>query len=207
MGRLTENSRIGYFGGTFDPPHLGHLILAREASYQLDLDLVRWILTPDPPHKTDQQITPLKVRLAMLKLITDPYPDFEISTIDIDRDAPHFAADTVEIIKSREPLSELIYIIGEDSLRDLADWRDTERFITNIDQLAVAPRPGINIEKSDLEQLVPLLSDKVVYLKNVQVEISSSRIRSRMRNNAPYQHFLPIKISKFIEKKMVYKSG
>jgi nicotinate-nucleotide adenylyltransferase len=206
MGRITDKNRIGYFGGTFDPPHLGHLILAREAAFQLELNEVRWILTPDPPHKPDQQITSVDLRMEMLELITDPYPDFKISTIDIDRAAPHFAADTVELIKEEEPIGELIYIIGEDSLRDLPDWRDPERFLANIDYLAIAPRPGVLTDLLELELLVPSLREKVKYLEDVQIEISSSKIRSRVKSNKPYGHFLTKEVSDFIAKKNIYRS-
>ena len=87
---------IGYFGGTFDPPHLGHIILASETRYQLGLDLIRWIITPDPPHKVNKTISPLQHRMEMLKLVVIQDQGFEISEIDLHRPPPHYAADTVE---------------------------------------------------------------------------------------------------------------
>src|SRR5512137_385996 len=88
-------SLIGLFGGTFDPPHLGHLILAAEARAQLGLERLLWVLTPDPPHKQDQSITPHEHRLAMVKLAIDNDSQFEVSTVELERPGPHFTLDTV----------------------------------------------------------------------------------------------------------------
>jgi len=200
-----NKKKIGYFGGTFDPPHLGHLIIAREAYYQLDLDLLRWVLTPDPPHKLNRKITPVDLRMNMLELAIDGDSGFEISTIDIDRKAPHYAADTVELIKKEEPDDELVYIIGEDSLRDLTDWRDVERFLSFVDLLAVAPRPDVATDLAELEARFSGLTKKVKFLNNVQVEISSSMIRARIKKQAPYQHFLPISVVDYLVENRIYQ--
>jgi nicotinate-nucleotide adenylyltransferase len=87
--------RIGLFGGTFDPPHLGHLILASEAQFQLELTRLFWTLTPEPPHKQDQAITPIEHRLAMVNLAIADNPSFEISRAELDRPGPHYALDTI----------------------------------------------------------------------------------------------------------------
>ena len=121
-----KKKRVGYFGGTFDPPHLGHIILAAETLYLLELDTFYWIITPDPPHKTDRIITPVKHRLEMLRLVAEKYRKFLISDIDLQRDPPHYAADTVKILKNGNPSAELVYIIGEDSLRDLPEWHEPQ---------------------------------------------------------------------------------
>ena len=197
--------RIGYFGGTFDPPHLGHQILAYEACFQLNLDELAWILTPDPPHKTERKITSVDQRLEMLHLVTDQEPKFFINRVDLDRDAPHYAADTVELIKKQNPADQIVYLIGEDSLRDLPSWKDPDRFLAIIDLLAVAPRPGIKTDLANLEEKLPGLVDKVHLLEGVNLEISSSQIRSRVKMNKPYKHLLPDIISKYLEKNNLYK--
>ena len=111
--------RIGIFGGTFDPPHVGHLILAAEARDQLDLDCVLWVVTPDPPHKTTRALTPLETRLVMVHAAIDGDERFQISRIEIDRPGPHYSADTVRILAEEYPGSQLYYLMGGDSLRDL----------------------------------------------------------------------------------------
>ena len=196
-----KNGRIGSFGGTFDPPHLGHVILAMEAYYQLKLDSLQWVVTPDPPHKKNRSITPLKKRLEMLALVMKKYQEFGISQVDLQRDPPHYAADTVEILKNE---AGLVYIIGEDSLRDLPDWKDPERFLANIDELAIAPRPNIDTNLEELDRELPGLMNKTVFISEVMLEISSSTIRDRIIQGAPYQHFLMTEIAEYIKTNQIY---
>ncbi len=201
---MKKKPRIGYFGGTFDPPHLGHLVLAAEAFHQLKLDQLNWILTPDPPHKTDRQITPVRLRLEMINLIVDSRSEFRVNCVDLNRDPPHYAADTVEILREEDPGQDLVYIIGEDSLQDLPDWHQPVRFLTAVDTLAIAPRPGITTDLADLERGLPELVGKTIWIEHVRIEISSSTIRSRIRSLKPYQHFLPEVIAGYIKKHHLY---
>lgn len=202
---MSPGKRVGYFGGTFDPPHLGHYILAVEALYQLELDALEWILTPAPPHKSDRQITPVEIRLEMLGLILAENPRFAISEVEIGRQPPHYAADTVEIIRASRPDDELIYIIGEDSLRDIPEWYQPQLFISRIDQLAVAPRPGVNTDRTDLDRILPGLAPRLVFLTDVMVEISSSLIRSRIKEGKPFAHFLPQAVADYLARHPVYR--
>src|SRR4030042_4938152 len=101
--------RLGIFGGTFDPPHVGHLILADEARVQLGLERVLWVLTPNPPHKMDQAITPLVDRLDMLRAALGDALHFELSRVDIDRPPPHYAVDTVRLLRRHHPDDTLVY--------------------------------------------------------------------------------------------------
>jgi len=199
-----RKTRIGYFGGTFDPPHLGHIILAAEAKHYLGLDKFRWIITPEPPHKKERIISPVHYRLEMLKLVIGKLGMFEICEIDLQRDPPHFAADTVEILKREDPSSDLVYIIGEDSLRDLPDWYETNRFLTNIDQLAVVPRPEISTDLAQLNQAIPGISEITIFIPNVMLEISSSVIRKRVREGAPFEHFLIDSVADYIKANNLY---
>ena len=199
-----KNPRVGYFGGTFDPPHLGHIILAAEAKYYLGLDEFRWVITPEPPHKKDRTITPVKYRLEMLKLVVADQGMFEVSEVDIQRDPPHFAADTVEILKNANPSAELVYIIGEDSLMDLPEWHETSRFLSAIDQLAVAPRPEVSADLDQLERMLPGLSGKIIFLPEVMIAISSSMIRERVREGAPFEHFLKDSVTEYIKMNRLY---
>jgi nicotinate-nucleotide adenylyltransferase len=202
---MKAGGKIGYFGGTFDPPHLGHLILAVEAHHQLELDRLQWILTPDPPHKTNHQVSPVEVRLEMLQLIIDTRPEFQISLIDINRDPPHYAADTVELIKKKNPADELVYVIGEDSLQDLPGWHAPDRFIAAVDTLAIAPRPGISTDLEEMERSLPGLAGKTIFLKDVRIEIASSLIKSRIKNFEPYGHLLPEAIADYLKFHQLYQ--
>ena len=202
---MKAGGKIGYFGGTFDPPHLGHLILAVEAHHQLELDRLQWILTPDPPHKTNHQVSPVEIRLEMLQLILDTRPEFQISLIDINRDPPHYAADTVELLKKKNPADELVYVIGEDSLQDLPGWHAPDRFIAAVDTLAIAPRPGISTDLEEMERSLPGLAGKTIFLKDIRIEIASSLIKSRIKNFEPYGHLLPEAIADYLKFHKLYQ--
>ena len=115
--------KIGVFGGSFDPPHIAHLILAQEACNQLELDRVLWVLTPDPPHKRGRRLTAASTRLAMLQLALQDNTAFLPSRVDIDRPAPQYAVDTLHLLAKEYPHAELVYLMGGDSLRDLPTWR------------------------------------------------------------------------------------
>ena len=198
--------RIGYFGGTFDPPHLGHMIIAHEARYHLDLSKVNWIITPDPPHKTNRVVTPQEHRLEMLKRVVDLEEGFEISDVDIQRSSPHYAADTVEILKRQNPEIEMVYIIGEDSLRDLASWYEPDRFLSAVDILAVYPRPDIVIDIDQLEVSLPGLDDKLYYLDEIEIDISSSMIRDRVSRGGRFEHFLSKEVGEYIKENALYSN-
>jgi len=103
---------IGIFGGTFDPPHLGHLILAAEAQSQLQLSRVLWMLTPQPPHKSERSITPLKHRLEMLRRAIFETPGFEISTVEVDRPGPHYTIDSLTLLQRKYPDGKLVLLLG-----------------------------------------------------------------------------------------------
>ncbi len=120
--------RIGIFGGTFDPVHVGHLILATESASQLDLDKVLWMVTADPPHK-GELVTPVEHRLAMVAAAIDADPLFEISRIEVDRPGPHLAVDTMRLLHELYPSDTLVYLMGGDSLEDLPTWYKPADFL------------------------------------------------------------------------------
>ena len=152
--------RIGIFGGTFDPPHLGHLILAMEACDQLKLDRLLWMLTPAPPHKRSHVITPVEIRLEMLKLAVAHDSCFEISTLEMDRPAPQYAVDTIHELHRHFPKAKLIYLMGGDSLRDLPDWHQPRELVDLADKIGVMRRPGDLIKLDELERRLPGLTKK-----------------------------------------------
>jgi nicotinate-nucleotide adenylyltransferase len=197
--------KIGYFGGTFDPPHLGHMILAVEVKYYLGLDALYWIITPQPPHKKERTITSLSHRLEMLQAAIEGQEGFFISEVDMQRDPPHFAADSVEILKRENPGDELVYIIGEDSLHDLPDWHTPGRFLASIDQLAVASRPNIKTDLDVLDEQIPGIKDKTHFLPEISIEISSTIIRERVRKKQPFAHFVGNKVAEYIIQQGLYQ--
>jgi nicotinate-nucleotide adenylyltransferase len=197
--------KIGVFGGTFDPPHLAHLILADEACSQLGLECVLWVLTPDPPHKQGQLVTPLEDRLLMVEAALADNPLFILSRIEIDRPAPHYALDTVRLLKAQKPGSELIYLIGSDSLRDLPTWHRPRDFVEACHSLGVMQRPDVQIDLAALETKIPGLLIKLRLIHAPLIEISASQIRQRISQEAPYRYYLPPGVYKIIQERGLYR--
>lgn len=197
--------RLGIFGGTFDPPHIAHLILAYEALHQLSLERVLWVLTPDPPHKQARKITPLSYRLEMLQAALQDTPTFELSRVDIDRDHPHYALDTVRLLAIQHQQAELIYLMGGDSLRDLPAWHKPNEFIAACHWLGVARRPGAQADLARLESRLPGLSAKVCWIDAPRFEISSSEIRQRVAESRPFRYFLSPAVYDIILKRNLYR--
>jgi len=196
--------QIGLFGGTFDPPHIGHLILCAETRAQLGLDRLLWILTPDPPHKQGQAITALEHRLAMVKLAISDDPHFELSTVEMDRPGPHFALDTVKTIADQHPAADLVYLMGGDSLRDLPAWHRPTELVARLRYIGVMRRPGDSIDLTALEKIIPGLTAKVRYVEAPLLDIAAHEIRQRIAEGRPFRYFLPPLVYDYIVKHNLY---
>ena len=195
---------IGIFGGTFDPPHLGHLILAAEARQQLGLRRLLWVLTPIPPHKLDQTITPIEYRLTMLQLAIARNPAFEISRVEMDRRGPHYTLDTVNLLAGQNPGAEMVYLMGGDSLRDLPAWHRPAELLSACRYLGVMRRPDDAIHLPDLEAILPGITRKVHFVDAPLVDISSRQIRQRIANGRPFRYFLPPSVYEYILERDLY---
>ncbi len=196
--------KTGVFGGTFDPPHIAHLVLAAEATQQLELDRVLWVLTPHPPHKPDKPITNIELRLLLLEAALADQPFFELSRVDIDRPAPHYAVDTMLLLREVYPEDRLIYLMGGDSLKELPDWHRPEEFITQCDGLGVMLRPGAVIDIPRLEQELPGIAEKVRFIGTPLLEISSSDIRKRIAKRGHFRYFIPERVHQIIQQHELY---
>ncbi|MBE3067043.1 MAG: nicotinate (nicotinamide) nucleotide adenylyltransferase [Chloroflexi bacterium] len=196
---------IGLFGGTFDPPHIGHLILSAETHAQLGLDRLLWVLTPNPPHKQGQPITPLEHRLAMVKLAISDNRLFELSTVEIDRPRPHFALDTVKIISEQNPTSDLVYLMGGDSLRDLPTWHRPTDLVAALRFIGVMRRPGDFIDLPALENIIPGLTAKVRFVDAPLLDIAAHEIRQRVADDRPFRYFLPPAVYDYIMEHNLYR--
>ncbi|MGD8822915.1 MAG: nicotinate-nucleotide adenylyltransferase [Anaerolineales bacterium] len=203
MGRL-----IGIFGGTFDPPHLGHRILAYEAMLNLGLEQVLWVVTGDPPHKPDIQITPAQDRVAMVEMMIDSEPAFILSRVELDRQPPHYALDTLRLLHQQWPQAELVYLMGSDSLMELPTvWHQPRQFVDQADRLGVMPRPNVELDLPWLASKLPGIESKVTFFTAPLIEISSSLIRSRIRAGQPYKHFVTAEVGRYLDRSTFYRSG
>lgn len=198
--------RTGIFGGTFDPPHIGHQILAAEAAAQLGLDRVLWVLTPHPPHKQGSKISDDRVRLKLVRAAVSGNPIFEVSTIEFERPGPHYAVDTLAVLAQRYPGMELIYLMGGDSLYDLPTWHEPLEFVRRCDGIGVMRRPADTVDLVALERRLPGISAKVHFVAAPLIDISASDIRARAAKGLPYRYMLPPAVYRWIERLHLYQS-
>jgi len=197
--------KIGIFGGTFDPPHIGHLILAEEAAEQLELDHVLWVLTPFPPHKKMQKISSLQDRMSMVLLAIAENRMFSLSRVDIDRQPPHYAADTVLLLREKSPVDEFYYLMGADSLNDLPTWHEPVLFVSYCHVIGIMGRPEEFVNTTALETQIPGLNKKLHFLNTPLIQISGSDIRSRVHGGKQFRYFVPEKIYHFILNHKLYQ--
>lgn len=194
---------IGIFGGTFDPPHLAHLVLADEGQAALDLERVLWVVTADPPHKPDQPLTPQEHRVEMVRRAIQEDPIFELSLIEIDRPGPQYAVDTLRTLNKEFP-ERLVYLMGEDSLGDLLSWHEPLQFFDLCKKIGVMQRSEFKIQLGPLEDQLPGLMDKVVFFDAPRMNISSSMIRNRVRLGQPYRYLLPELVVDYVVDNKLY---
>ena len=199
--------QIGLFGGTFDPPHLGHLILASEAQWQLGLDRLLWVITPDPPHKQDQVITPVEHRLAMVDLAIRDNPAFELSRVELDRPGPHYTLDTLEAISEQYPDADITPILGGDSLRELPTWHKPKELLYASHWVGVMRRPGEQPNLESLERELPGISSKIHYVDAPLLEIASREIRSWIASGHSVRYYLPPAVYEYIKKHQLYQQS
>ena len=198
-------ARLGIFSGTFDPPHIGHLILAEEAYYQLQIDRLLWILTPDPPHKLDKSISSFKLRSQLLTAAIQDNPHFELSSVELSRPGPHYSIDTIRILAQQNSGCELVFLMGGDSLRDLPIWKNPGELIKLITILGVMRRPSAEIDLDDLSLQLPGLREKIRFVNAPMIEVSASSIRQRVAKDLPFQYFVPTKVYQLIIDQDLYR--
>lgn len=198
------SKRIGLFGGTFDPPHIGHLILAGEAVSQFQLDKLFWVLTPDPPNKLGMPITPLAHRLPMLQSMIAHNPSFELSRLEIDRPGPHYTIDTIRLIANQEVDAEIYLLIGGDSLWDLPNWRFCTDIVAEVSKIGVMRRSGDYTDLTSLEAKLPGVTEKVHFIEALLQPVSSRELRRRIAAGEMYRYYLAPEVYEYIETNHLY---
>ena len=199
---------IGIFGGTFDPPHFGHLILAERCREQAGLDQVWFLVSYAPPHKTDQAITRFEQRCEMVALATTGQPAFRVEPIEKELPPPSYTAETLAELIRRHPDNKFSLIIGGDSLYDLPTWYQPVRVVRQA-QLIAVPRPGVNLIPPEAlaEQLgVPSSEVRLQVVECPQVDISSRDIRSRVKADQTIRFLVPRSVEEFLRDRKLYKS-
>ena len=196
---------IGVFGGSFDPPHLGHLILADEGRWLLGLDRVLWVVTADPPLKGAPPRATVEQRVAMVEAAIRSDSAFELSRADIDRPPPHYALGTLAWLADRMPKTEFAYLMGADSLRDLPAWHAPDRFVAACSAVGVMRRPGVEVDMVRLSAVVPGVADKVRFFNAPVVGFSAMEIRRRIGAGEPFRHLVPAGVAEMILQQGIYR--
>lgn len=204
MGRV----RVGVLGGTFDPIHIGHLVLAEQAREQLELDEVLFVPAGDPWRKAGKRITPAVDRLKMVELAIAGNPAFGCSSIEVERPGPSYTVETLEALHAARPDASLYFVVGEDALFDLPNWKDPAR-IVSLAFIAAAKRgPDSRLDKlaaDDLEGLVAGLSARLVRLEMSVIGVSATYLRDRVRRGASVRYLVPEVVRRYIEERGLYR--
>lgn len=196
-------SRLGLLGGTFDPPHMAHLILAEAAREQLELDQVLFLPAGQPPHKPDQPVTPAAHRLAMTALAVADNPDFALDVTDVDREAPHYTATLIPLLQKQLGPAQLWLLIGGDSLRDLPTWYQPRQLLLHC-RLAVLPRPGAKVDWTSLDAAVPEAAARTDMLDGPTMALSSTALRRMAGMGRSLRYLVPDAVRHYIAEHALY---
>jgi nicotinate-nucleotide adenylyltransferase len=200
---------IGVLGGTFDPVHRGHIMMAGEARQALGLDEVLMLPAGQPMSKTGHCVTSAADRLAMVRLAAEGRPWLRVSTMEIERPGPSYTADTLEVMRDiYGPAVGIYFILGWDSLEQLPTWHEPARII-GLCRLAAVPRPGqAHPDMRALEKAIPGITGRVVFLDRPCVDISASAIRDMVGRGEPVGRLVPRKVAAYIKEHGLYlKTG
>ena len=207
MSSHAKHERIGIFGGTFDPVHYGHLLLAETCREQLNLDKLTLLPAGSPPHKSDTQISTALHRHEMLKLAVSGCPEFQIDDRELKRDGPSYTVLTLQELSTEQPDSELFFLMGADSLRDIPGWKDPQQILQLATVVAVN-RPGVPLpDPSEVREWAGDLADKIQVIQTQGTDLSSSTLRGRVAANQSIRFMTPRAVEVYIEQHGLYRSA
>ena len=195
--------RIGILGGTFNPPHLGHLICAQEAYLQLELDRVTLIPARIPPHKPVEDEPGPGHRLELCRVAVGDDERFDVSDVEITRQGRSYTVDTLELLHSQDPESELFLIVGGDIAAGLPKWREPERVLA-LATLAVAGRRGTS--RAEVDEALSGLSggEQTAFFQMPTISVSSTVLRRRVRAGEPIRYYVPDPVVSYIDHHRLY---
>lgn len=194
-----SSRKSGIFGGTFNPPHIAHIVAAESVCDQLKLDKILFVPAAIPPHKLNEKIIPAELRLQMVKLAIKDNSKFEICDIELLRSGPSYSIDTIRELKGRFPGDDFFFIVGIDLLIDFHSWKSPEKILDECTVVAIS-RPGFALESVDKELL-----RKVEVVNVPSIDISSSEIRRRVKSGKPIKFLVPPAVEEFIYANKIYR--
>lgn len=202
--------RLGLFGGTFDPPHLGHLVVAQNAVDVLSLDRLLFLVAGRPPHKLDRELSPPGIRVEMTRAAVAGNPRFEVSDVELGREGPSYTVDTLRYLRETHPGAELFFLLGADQLAEFHDWREPEEIVRLARLVAIArdgappgrfftDGGGKEGSTSDLAGAEPLS------LPVTRIDLSSTDLRERVRAGRSIRYLVPEDVRRLIETNRLYR--
>jgi nicotinate-nucleotide adenylyltransferase len=195
---------LGVLGGAFNPPHLGHLLLAQEARWQLELDRVLLMVTGEAPHKEIEDDPGPEVRLEMARRATTEEEAVEASPLEVEREGPSYSYLTLEELAAEEPGRELFFLLGADVAAALGDWERPDR-VVELARLAIVPRQGVEMKavETALDRLGA--ADRAAIIEMPLCGVSSTMIRQRAATGRPLRHLVPDSVGSLIEERGLYR--
>lgn len=194
----------GVFGGSFDPPHYGHLALAETARVQLGLSRVLFVPAGRPPHKRAQALSASEDRAAMVQAALEDNEAFAFSRVDLDRPGPHYTVDTLALLRAQYPqIATWCFLMGEDSLHDLPSWYDVKGILAQA-ILAVMPRHSKRVDVDALCARVPELQGRLTWLDVPPIHYSSTVLRNRASAGLPLRYLVPQEVAAYVETYNLY---
>lgn len=191
--------RIGLLGGTFDPVHLAHLVMAEQCREQASLDQVWFLLAPRPPHKLNAVLTPYHHRQEMLELAIAGYPAFQVCAIEKDRPGPSYTVDTLRELQKTHPADTFHLLLGSDSVADLPTWHQPEQ-IARLASLLIVARPG-----SAAAPPPPYFQAQIIDMP--LLEISSTNLRNRLAKGRSIRYLTPRAVESYIQTHKLYRTA
>ncbi|MGD2120287.1 MAG: nicotinate-nucleotide adenylyltransferase [Gemmatimonadota bacterium] len=197
--------RLGLLGGTFDPPHLGHLVVAQEAFERLSLDQLIFLVAGIPPHKVGVVTSPPEIRMEMTRAAAAGNPGFQVSGVELNRQGPSYTVDTLRQYRKAHPEADLFFILGADQLAEFHEWQDPPG-IAELATLVAVGRDGVEPSEVSPTSVLPGFEFDFVSLPVPRIDISSSDIRARCREDRPIRYLVPDNVRKIIETHGLYRS-
>jgi nicotinate-nucleotide adenylyltransferase len=203
----TRRRRIGVLGGTFDPPHVGHLWLGSLAADAASLDRVLFMPASQPPHKGDRLVSRSTDRLLMTRLAIEADPSFDLCPIEMERTGPSYTVDSVADLKRAYPDAELFLVMAADSLAQIDAWRDPDRLLAELEWI-VGPRPGSSLpDRTQLEERFGAAARRIQLLAGPSLDVSSSQIRRRVAAGLTIRYLVPRNVEELIIDRGLYRRG
>jgi nicotinate-nucleotide adenylyltransferase len=200
-----SGERWGILGGTFDPPHYGHLVIAEQTREALDLAGVLFMPAAQPPHKLERDITPAAQRSEMVALAIADNPAFSLLTIELERGGPSYSVDSLERLSADRPGQEFVFIVSVEAARQMPTWRDPQRLL-ELTEVAVVPRLGYPpLEMGWADHAFPGQRDRFLYASSSPVGYSASDVRARVATGQSIRYLVPPPVEDYIARYRLYR--